>query len=158
MNDRERLVKLLRQAADVVTHSPGASTWGAVAEYLISHGVTVQKQGEVDNIELQFIGIEQPDRSKEIYTFVFDFEINGVDYHYRRKLTPEFFENFEYKKEKHGRWEYHDCVCTGEGLAAVYSCSECNVCIGEEAFEQLHTTIYCPNCGAKMDGEADGKV
>lgn len=55
--------------------------------------------------------------------------------------------------QKHGRWEYHDCVCTGEGLAAVYSCSECNACIDEEAFEQLHTTNFRPNCGAKMDGE-----
>ena len=58
--------------------------------------------------------------------------------------------------QRHGRWEYHDTVCTGDGLEAVYACSECHSCIDEEAFEQLHSTDYCPSCGAKMDGEADG--
>ena len=54
----------------------------------------------------------------------------------------------------HGRWEYHDCVCTGEGLVAVYVCSKCKFCIDEEVFEQIYATNYCPNCGARMkDGE-----
>lgn len=51
----------------------------------------------------------------------------------------------------HGRWEYHDCVCTGDGLIAVYACSACQGCIDEEAFDQLHAQNYCPNCGAKME-------
>ena len=53
----------------------------------------------------------------------------------------------------HGRWEYHDCVCTGDGLIAVYACSACQGCIDEEAFDQLHAQNYCPNCGARMDGK-----
>lgn len=85
-----------------------------------------------------FIGIEQPDRTKEIYTFVFDFEINGVDYHDRHTLTSELFETFEYKKEKHGRW------VEGKSL------EKCSVC-GKKGFPDWH---YCPNCGAKMDKEA----
>ena len=52
----------------------------------------------------------------------------------------------------HGRWEYHDCVCTGEGLIAVYACSACQGCIDEDAFD-LYAHNYCPNCGARMDGE-----
>lgn len=54
----------------------------------------------------------------------------------------------------HGRWEYHDCVCTGDGLISVYACSACQGCIDEEAFDQLYAQNYCPNCGAHMkDGE-----
>lgn len=90
MNDRERLVELLRQAADVVTHSPGASTWGAVADYLISHGVTVQK---------------------------------------------------------HGRWE----------INKKYGDYECSVCEQGDVIAPHFSNLkmnYCPNCGAKMDGEA----
>lgn len=52
----------------------------------------------------------------------------------------------------HGRWEYHDCVCTGDGLAAVYACSNCRFCIYEEVFEQLNATDFCNCCGARMDG------
>lgn len=58
--------------------------------------------------------------------------------------------------QKQGKWEYHDCVCTGEGLAAVYACSACHACIDEEVFERLNATVYCPNCGAKMVN-GDGK-
>lgn len=94
MNDRERLVEIFRKMTSGGEYIP----LEGVIDYLIAHGVAVQK---------------------------------------------------------HGRWEYHDTVCTGDGLAAVYACSECHSCIDEEAFEQLHSTDYCPNCGAKMDGEAD---
>lgn len=55
--------------------------------------------------------------------------------------------------QKQGKWEYHDCVCTGEGLAAVYACSACHACIDEEVFERLNATGRCPNCGAKMGDE-----
>lgn len=54
---------------------------------------------------------------------------------------------------RHGQWEYHDCVCTGDGLIAVYACSACQGCIDEDVFDQLHETRFCPNCGAKMDGD-----
>ena len=41
---------------------------------------------------------------------------------------------------KHGRWEYIG------GYGYQYRCSECVMC-------NDHKTLYCPNCGAKMDGE-----
>ena len=50
-----------------------------------------------------------------------------------------------------GMWEYHDCVCTGEGLVAVYACSVCNGCIDEDVFDGLYNAAYCPNCGARME-------
>lgn len=51
---------------------------------------------------------------------------------------------------KHGRWE-SCCNLMGE----YFKCSECGykaevpTCMGEPIF------IYCPNCGAKMDGESE---
>lgn len=54
------------------------------------------------------------------------------------------------KPVKHGRWE-SCCNLMGE----YFKCSECGykaevpTCMGEPIF------IYCPNCGAKMDGESE---
>lgn len=55
------------------------------------------------------------------------------------------------KNEKHGRWEYHDCVNTGDGMKAVYACSVCGACIDEEVFDGMYHTEYCPHCGNPMD-------
>lgn len=46
----------------------------------------------------------------------------------------------------HGLWIYFNCVGNGR-----YQCSEC--------FHWVDAGLdrnYCPNCGAKMDGEANG--
>lgn len=48
----------------------------------------------------------------------------------------------------HGRWvhHYHD---SGEPLDDKWYCSECHMC------NDHRRTWYCPNCGAKMDGDLD---
>lgn len=48
------------------------------------------------------------------------------------------------KSVKHGRW-YHDC----EGYA------RCSVCNEHEPNGAAIFYTYCPNCGAKMDGESE---
>ena len=45
----------------------------------------------------------------------------------------------------HGRWDHHASMARTP-FAMNYDCSVC----GNESAE---TTNYCPNCGAKMDGE-----
>jgi hypothetical protein len=45
----------------------------------------------------------------------------------------------------HGRW-IHD-------INNLYGCSEC---MKRETMSPKKLKPYCPNCGAKMDGEADG--
>ena len=45
---------------------------------------------------------------------------------------------------RHGRWVYP------MGMAWSYVCSECGKSIGVIKHK------YCPNCGAKMDGDNDG--
>ena len=43
----------------------------------------------------------------------------------------------------HGRWEYFHCVGCGR-----YRCSECSHWVDAGLDRN-----YCPNCGAKMDGD-----
>lgn len=54
------------------------------------------------------------------------------------------------KFEKHGRWEYTDYGGVGN-----WHCSVChNIVVGAKGASLR--TPYCPNCGAKMDGEDNG--
>lgn len=43
----------------------------------------------------------------------------------------------------HGRWIYHD-----DDMMPWVSCSECDI-----STDSTNKTPYCPNCGARMDGE-----
>ncbi len=66
----------------------------------------------------------------------------------------------------HGRWviEKRHTVSTNPYMDDNYhahaTCSECNFCIHSEnasfGYPKLNTTNYCPNCGAKMDGDPNG--
>lgn len=47
---------------------------------------------------------------------------------------------------KHGVWIMH----TDELLGLTYECSACHI-------ETMCNGNYCPNCGAKMDGDGSGK-
>ena len=48
----------------------------------------------------------------------------------------------------HGIWHERRFICMDSEVMLGYRCSECNLTFDAE-------TNYCPNCGAKMDG--DGK-
>ena len=49
-------------------------------------------------------------------------------------------EDADVQEVRHGKWEKcKECCCE-------YRCSVCE-------YELCRTTNYCPNCGAKMDGE-----
>lgn len=53
----------------------------------------------------------------------------------------------------HGRW-----IGTHDGWFCSYSCSVCNAeaLTKEETMHDQVCTPYCPNCGAKMDGDGNG--
>lgn len=54
----------------------------------------------------------------------------------------------EYAPVRHGRW-IREWNMRGDISDLVWSCSVCGMP------KQLDTTKYCPNCGARMDGETD---
>jgi DNA-directed RNA polymerase subunit RPC12/RpoP len=53
---------------------------------------------------------------------------------------------------KHGRWEYNPPTIT---LNASWQCSACRKVYWEHILETRYFD-YCPNCGAKMDGDGNG--
>lgn len=46
----------------------------------------------------------------------------------------------------HGRW-----IADGDGYRWTYNCS---ICAWEDGYPFNERHNYCPNCGARMDGEA----
>lgn len=50
---------------------------------------------------------------------------------------------------RHGRWVLATDAC-GRRAVAIYRCSECKYAVKYTAFVRQR---YCPNCGARMDGE-----
>lgn len=54
---------------------------------------------------------------------------------------------------KHGKWEYEDTI----GGMKHYHCTNCDngsACIADE--NQVLWWEFCPRCGARMDGDANG--
>lgn len=49
---------------------------------------------------------------------------------------------------RHGRWEYEQLTVM---YGNPYGCYRCSAC-GDAS---PHISNFCPNCGAKMEGEAD---
>ena len=50
-----------------------------------------------------------------------------------------------------------DGYADGELVYDVWHCSECNYCIDDGTDDAELLPNYCPDCGAKMKGEADGQ-
>ena len=49
----------------------------------------------------------------------------------------------------HGKWAERRFICMDNEHQLGYRCSECNLTFDAP-------TNYCPNCGAKMDGDGNG--
>ena len=63
-------------------------------------------------------------------------------------LTP----TIDAEPVRHGRWvDRGDYVTTAYGSLDLKICSCCNAEVTLDGYD-----YYCPNCGAKMDGEDDG--
>ena len=52
-------------------------------------------------------------------------------------------------ERKHGKWIRENLASTSGGVYPVVHCSECNI-VG------YWEPKYCPNCGARMDGDTNG--
>jgi hypothetical protein len=71
----------------------------------------------------------------------FNFELDG----WRNDFMK--IESADAAPVRRGRWKYERLPSTSGGSYAVVRCSEC------EYQYPMAETRYCPNCGAKMDGE-----
>ena len=59
---------------------------------------------------------------------------------------------------RHGRWDGEgDGYADGEIVIDVWYCSECGYCIDDGTDDPHILPNYCPNCGAYMMGENNGK-
>ncbi len=54
------------------------------------------------------------------------------------------------ENQKTGHWIKHENPNLGQCMRVTYECSYCKVWLGCEYFVRKS---YCPNCGAKMEGE-----
>lgn len=55
---------------------------------------------------------------------------------------------------KHGHW-YKPTGMMPTGLHGMYVCSECGSFANYYKIGRIHLSNFCPECGAKMDGELD---
>ena len=81
----------------------------------------------------------------------------------KRRIDLSYMPTIEAEPVRHGRWIYDD-VDSGDGTYAPYLDVHCDKCGFETGLEQGQygwtygepfPANYCPNCGAKMDGDDD---
>ena len=70
--------------------------------------------------------------------------------YYLGACCPRFADKTKYVEQKHGRWE----IVVDDYDCEMMKCS----CCGAEFYDGDNDTVdslhnYCPNCGAKMDGD-----
>lgn len=70
--------------------------------------------------------------------------IDRLDVRYVLEALP----SADVEPVRHGRWMWHDV----NGVA--FYVKECSACGWVHALSSNY--LYCPNCGARMDGEQDG--
>lgn len=95
-------------------------------------------------------------RYKDFIEFFRQLDDNCLEFENYNKYAKETFEaiigdiknapTIDVEPIRHGRWT----LDVGIGLY----CSECGIDIGND-FDWLEFVHYCPNCGAKMDGDEE---
>lgn len=72
---------------------------------------------------------------------------------------PHYKPTADVVEVRHGEWELHG---NDDDLGSTYWCSHCRYQVDEELFypngyAEEKPYKFCPNCGAKMDGERSEK-
>ena len=73
--------------------------------------------------------------------------MKGTDRYFNVKFDIENFPNADVAPVRHGRWEE---ASDGDGIVCPFCRTDfCTIIYDTEYFN------YCPNCGAKMDGDIE---
>ena len=79
----------------------------------------------------------------------YDPELNGVVLHrYIKEIDLKDIPAADVVPVVHGRWEKH---------GSKWQCTNCKVLMNLDGTPQENSIYYCPNCGAYMMGENNGK-
>ena len=70
------------------------------------------------------------------------------DFSYSVEDCPDYASSADVVEVKHGRWISDD-------RDVLFSCSECGVQISTSWDYESLAWDFCPNCGAKMDGDSN---
>ena len=75
--------------------------------------------------------------------------IEDVDFEHTNSITfhTKHGKEVEFVKLKTGRWQRVSAIKYRTTISHIYTCDKC----GETA---RYASNFCPNCGARMDGEA----
>lgn len=86
-------------------------------------------------------------------TTIGDYETIGV---FTRESIEQIVSNLpaaDVAEVRHGRWDASDRYKFLDGSTCI-RCTECGAALHLEEYQKYHWH-YCPNCGARMDEEAD---
>lgn len=73
-------------------------------------------------------------------------EVQDRDIENSERHLQEAIDYIRTNQQKHGKWEHGRCTECGKSLDDLFS--------GEFYYDEEELK-YCPNCGAKMDGETE---
>ena len=76
--------------------------------------------------------------------------MSGEDTVGERRIDLSYMPTIEIEQVRHGRWENTGEYYERGRTSTQYRCSECGRRAG---YKQVKLYHYCPNCGAKMDGD-----
>ncbi len=76
--------------------------------------------------------------------------MKGTSRYFKVKFDIENFPAADVVPVVHGRW-----IADGDGYHWTYNCS---ICAWKDGYPFNERHNYCPNCGARMDGEKNDKV
>lgn len=74
----------------------------------------------------------------------------NIGYHNALEFVKFLIEIYTFDVElvKHGKWIFKNGY-----LGNTYYCSECEKAVYLDKFEEPNLTDFCPDCGARMDGD-----
>lgn len=146
--------------SELIILQEGQSGYDIVAEYVLKYWDKTYYSTAIVSLETSYDGIIYDKHNEVVSSSCGDFEeflhdwwegqkfikINGV----KNIDEIEFVPTADVVEVRHGEWKYPPYAPFG----GAYEMKRCTVCGYKPDFDVDNPyTKFCPNCGAKMDGE-----